>query len=162
MAPLISIFPLSADPQPELWARVDELLAAAKTALVPPSARLEPVRERVLDADLDRHRILLGARMEAHLAGFIDGQASWPEPGALAISQIVVAPESRRAGVGRILVEALIETCSARFGAPPRPVVASVLSEDGPAARFWDGLGFARDLGHGQYERWDEAPHRGG
>jgi ribosomal protein S18 acetylase RimI-like enzyme len=79
------------------------------------------------DIDLGRSRVAPGAGL-CNLA--IRGDRGW-------IGGIAVVPEARRHGVGRALMEAVLEL------APPR-VLLEVIEANEPAIRLYESLGFVR------------------
>jgi len=79
------------------------------------------------DIDLSRSRVAPGAGL-ANLA--IRGDRSW-------IGGIGVVPEQRRSGVGRALMEAVLEL------APPS-VLLEVIEANEPAIRLYESLGFEK------------------
>jgi ribosomal protein S18 acetylase RimI-like enzyme len=79
------------------------------------------------DIDLARSRVALGVGV-CNLG--VRGDRGW-------IGGLGVVPESRRSGVGRELMEAVLE------GAPP-VVTLEVLEQNEPALRLYESLGFER------------------
>jgi GNAT superfamily N-acetyltransferase len=79
------------------------------------------------DIDLEKSRVAPGVGV-ANLG--VRGDRSW-------IGGIGVVPESRRSGIGRLLMEALLAE------APPT-VTLEVLEQNEPAIRLYESLGFER------------------
>ena len=126
--------------EPRLGAGVDRLLAHHRDALVPPRAHLEPVADRIRDAEADPRRILLAAYLEATLEtlGFLDAEIDEQVPATLEVAQLIVTPRARYRGLGRRLVRGAVDLAEPPIGA----VRASFLgSSSGEAASFWRALG---------------------
>jgi ribosomal protein S18 acetylase RimI-like enzyme len=79
------------------------------------------------DIDLSRSRVVAGAGV-CNLG--VRGERGW-------IGGLGVVPESRRSGVGRALMEAVLEV------APPT-VTLEVIEQNEPAIRLYESLGFAQ------------------
>ena len=123
-------------PDDALVAALDEILDAARSALVWPGERFDRVRDRLLEVGADRR--LLYAEAAGRVAGVADVVRHYPEPGTLTVAVVAVAPQCRFRGVGRALVEAAIDWC--------RPdchrLAAGVHADNASALDFWAALGF--------------------
>jgi ribosomal protein S18 acetylase RimI-like enzyme len=135
---------LGPDAPEALFAALDGLARAARAALIPPGAELEPLRARAADAEGDPRRLLLVARAAERPLGFLDGELPESAPGDLLVAQIAVARGARRRGVARALLRAGLARARAR-GRPVERLVASVLPGADAAQAFWDHLGFEAD-----------------
>ncbi len=82
---------------------------------------------------------LLGCRRGAQLVavGGLNRDPWSPEPRAGRLRHLYVRPASRRSGVGRILVDALMAAARPHFG------VLLLRTDTAAAARFYEALGFA-------------------
>ena len=69
---------------------------------------------------------------------------TWIAPGAAHVAQIAVAPELRRQGIGRILMESVVHACA---GAGATTLTLMVDGANVPAIALYEKLGFARRSG---------------
>ncbi len=69
---------------------------------------------------------------------------TWIAPDAAHVAQIAVAPELRRQGVGRVLMEAVVQAC-AQAGATKLTLMVD--AANGPAIALYESLGFERRSG---------------
>ena len=91
------------------------------------------------DASLSRVVCVPGSQTPAAVA-----LVTWIAPDAAHVAQIAVAPELRRQGLGRVLMEAVVHGC-ARAGA--RRLTLMVDGENAPAIALYEALGFTRRSG---------------
>src|SRR5262245_46950116 len=75
--------------------KLDAILKGAKKDLVRRGEELEPILDRVQDAEDDSTRVLMYARLEGRTVGFADAQLNTPGPRDLTIAQIAVHPRGR-------------------------------------------------------------------
>lgn len=112
------------------YAELAELFTRGYEGYFVPMHFDEPTLEYMVDTwdiDLSRSRVAPGAGL-ANLA--IRGDRGW-------IGGIAVVPEQRRNGVGRALMEAVLEL------APPT-VLLEVIEANEPAIRLYESLGFEK------------------
>jgi ribosomal protein S18 acetylase RimI-like enzyme len=121
---------------------IDRVLHEARRALVRANESLSSAEERAVDAEGDKARIVLYARLDGRTIGVVDAQLHAPEPGDITISQIAVRRRARGLGVGHALVREVLTRALARSS--ERSVLeASVLSGNDRAVDFWEGLGLS-------------------
>lgn len=130
---------------PEVLRALDAVLEVCRPELVGRYAYLEPMEERLVQADAQR--ILLCAWIDAHPVAVLDAQLHHPALDDLTVSQLAVARGARRRGLGRALVcEALRQ--ATRTGEAPRAIFAAVRPNAFAAERFWAGLGLLPSRDH--------------
>lgn len=117
----------------------DGLLRASVGALLPPRGVLERWGDRMVEAELDRDRLLWVATRGSELVGVLDGRLHHPGPGTLTIAQLVVASTARRSGIGRALVHAAAATQHATS------LEAYLVHAGAESAEFWPRVGFLRN-----------------
>lgn len=118
---------------------IDRILEQAKRPLVGSDGHLALAEERLTEADEDRTRILLFARLGARAVGVLDALLHVPAPSDLTIAQIAVRKDARRRGIASALVSAALSR--ARRRAPVSRVLAAVRAGNQPALDFWESLG---------------------
>lgn len=124
--------------------KLDVIIKSCKKELVRRGEELEPVLDRVSDAEDDPTRILVYARLEGRTVGFADAQLNAPETADVTVAQIAVHSRARNQNVGRALVLAVL--LRAKKEVPElRSLAAAIHPENHGAAAFWEALGLRAD-----------------
>lgn len=105
-------------------------------------ARPGAASELFADAEMDEDRALwvLRLREVSQVAGLLDVQLHWPDPGAAHVRLLLLRPALQGRGLGTEAVRAL-EALLRSEGF--RILRLSVPHENGPARAFWERVGFA-------------------
>src|SRR5262249_12433733 len=124
--------------------KLDAILKGAKKDLVRRGEELEPILDRVQDAEDDPTRVLIYARLEGRTVGFADAQLNAPAPRDISIAQIAVHPRARNQNVGRALVLSVLMSAKKELQ-ELGSIAAAIHPENHGAAAFWEALGLRAD-----------------
>jgi len=131
----------SADDVPVLQAVLD---ASSDYHLLTEGAPARPgaASELFADADADEDRALwvLRLRQAPQVAGLLDVQLHWPDPGAAHVRLLLLCPTLQGRGLGKEAVRALESLLRSEGFLALR---LSVPHENRPARAFWERVGFA-------------------
>jgi GNAT superfamily N-acetyltransferase len=125
--------------------KLDAILKGAKKDLVRRGEELEPILDRVSDAEDDPTRILIYARLDGRTVGFADAHLNAPHPRDVTVAQIAVHPRARNQNVGRALVLSVLLQAKKELGSDLGVLAAAIHPENHGAAAFWEALGLRAD-----------------
>ncbi|MGE5329919.1 MAG: N-acetyltransferase family protein [Deltaproteobacteria bacterium] len=77
---------------------------------------------------------------EGHKIGMLKGSMKYQDKDSLWINSIIIAPEYRRMGYGKVVIESLIDYTKKKFKL--EKVLVSVINDNTGAIGFWNRMGF--------------------